>query len=104
MRELCARAQFGGRLRLCIGAHQRRQNLLARRLRPLLRTHGQLTDLVGASLLTSLALALTWTPNLSQFFIRERTGTDAPQPRSLSPRVAPARKFDRGAIETKFSK
>ncbi len=30
---------------------------------------------VGASLLTSLALALTWTPNLSQYFIHERTGT-----------------------------
>ncbi len=27
---------------------------------------------VGVSLLTSLALALTWTPNLSQYFIRER--------------------------------
>ena len=32
---------------------------------------------VGASLLTSLALALTWTPNLSQFFIRERTETNS---------------------------
>jgi CzcA family heavy metal efflux pump len=29
---------------------------------------------VGVSLLTSLALALTWTPNLSQYFIRERRG------------------------------
>ena len=33
---------------------------------------------VGASLLTSLALALTWTPNLSQFFIRESTATNSP--------------------------
>ena len=32
---------------------------------------------VGASLLTSLALALTWTPNLSQFFIRERKGANS---------------------------
>jgi len=29
---------------------------------------------MAVSLLTSLALALTWTPNLSQFFIRERKG------------------------------
>ncbi len=32
---------------------------------------------VGVSLLTSLALALTWTPNLSQYFIRERRGATA---------------------------
>ena len=31
---------------------------------------------VGVSLLTSLALALTWTPNLSQYFIREREGRE----------------------------
>jgi multidrug efflux pump subunit AcrB len=29
---------------------------------------------VGVSLFTSLALALTWTPNLSQFFIRDHAG------------------------------
>ena len=29
---------------------------------------------VGAALLTSLALAMTWTPTLSHFFIRQRTG------------------------------
>jgi len=36
---------------------------------------------VGMALLTSLALALTWTPTLSHFFIRRRSdapGTDAP--------------------------
>ena len=31
---------------------------------------------VGVSLLTSLALALTWTPNLSQYFIRSRETDD----------------------------
>jgi len=31
---------------------------------------------VGASLFTSLALALTWTPTLSQYFIREREDRD----------------------------
>jgi CzcA family heavy metal efflux pump len=34
---------------------------------------------VGVSLATSLALALTWTPNLSQYFIRERAGVARPQ-------------------------
>jgi multidrug efflux pump subunit AcrB len=32
------------------------------------------------SLLTSLALALTWTPNLSQYFIKGRHDGEAPQP------------------------
>jgi CzcA family heavy metal efflux pump len=31
---------------------------------------------MGVSLLTSLALALTWTPNLSQYFIRKRQGAE----------------------------
>jgi CzcA family heavy metal efflux pump len=35
---------------------------------------GALAITVGASLLTSLALALTWTPTLSQYFIRGRHG------------------------------
>ena len=34
---------------------------------------------VGASLLTSLALALTWTPTLSQYFIRGTHAEDAPR-------------------------
>jgi CzcA family heavy metal efflux pump len=33
---------------------------------------------VGMALLTSLALALTWTPTLSHYFIRRRSGGDAP--------------------------
>jgi CzcA family heavy metal efflux pump len=33
---------------------------------------------VSAALLTSLALALTWTPNLSQYFIRERQAAAGP--------------------------
>lgn len=33
---------------------------------------------VGVSLLTSLALALTWTPNLSQYFIRKRKEVEVP--------------------------
>src|SRR5262249_20418497 len=45
---------------------------------------------VGVSLMTSLALALTWTPTLSQFFIRR--GESQPHPEgerhdSLPPRV-----------------
>ncbi|MBZ5552706.1 MAG: efflux RND transporter permease subunit [Acidobacteriia bacterium] len=37
---------------------------------------------VAASLFTSLALALTWTPNLSQYFIRESRGLTPPVPGS----------------------
>ena len=33
---------------------------------------------VGTALLASLALALTWTPTLSHFFIRRRSGAEAP--------------------------
>ncbi len=32
---------------------------------------------MGVSLLASLALALTWTPNLSQYFIHQRKGTES---------------------------
>jgi CzcA family heavy metal efflux pump len=43
---------------------------------------------MAVSLLTSLALALTWTPNLSQFFIREKEGGPSqdgePQEESIS--------------------
>ncbi len=39
---------------------------------------------VGMALLTSLALALTWTPTLSHFFIRRRSGGEARQPESTS--------------------
>ena len=35
---------------------------------------------MAVSLLTSLALALTWTPNLSQFFIKEREGEPSTEP------------------------
>jgi CzcA family heavy metal efflux pump len=41
---------------------------------------------VGMALLTSLALALTWTPTLSHFFIRQR-GTRASGHGSISPRI-----------------
>ena len=39
---------------------------------------------VGVSLFTSLALALSWTPTLSQFFIRERRNGHAPLADDLS--------------------
>ena len=41
---------------------------------------------MAVSLFTSLALALTWTPNLSQYFIRERKGAaaEAPEPEEES--------------------
>ena len=42
---------------------------------------------VGAALLTSLALALTWTPTLSHYFIRQRPGASAPGHEGLSPRI-----------------
>lgn len=41
---------------------------------------------VGMALLTSLALALTWTPTLSHYFIRQR-GTRAGGHESISPRI-----------------
>ena len=41
---------------------------------------------VGAALLTSLALALTWTPTLSHFLLRNRRAESPPQPERL-PRV-----------------
>jgi CzcA family heavy metal efflux pump len=40
---------------------------------------------VGMSLLTSLALALTWTPTLSHYFIRQRTGRSAEDRHSVPP-------------------
>jgi CzcA family heavy metal efflux pump len=42
---------------------------------------------VGASLLTSLALALTWTPTLSHYFIRSRSGRAAAHHEAVSPRL-----------------
>ncbi|HWC96494.1 MAG TPA: efflux RND transporter permease subunit, partial [Candidatus Sulfopaludibacter sp.] len=42
---------------------------------------------VGASLLTSLALALTWTPTLSHYFIRSRSGHAAAHHESVSPGI-----------------
>jgi multidrug efflux pump subunit AcrB len=39
---------------------------------------------VGVALLTSLALALTWTPNLSQHFLRERSAERTITPGNLS--------------------
>jgi CzcA family heavy metal efflux pump len=41
---------------------------------------------VGMALLTSLALALTWTPTLSHYLIRQR-GTRAPGHENISPRI-----------------
>ncbi len=38
---------------------------------------------VGMALLTSLALALTWTPTLSHYFIRKRAGGNAEEHRSV---------------------
>jgi multidrug efflux pump subunit AcrB len=42
---------------------------------------------VGMALLTSLALALTWTPTLSHYFIRPRSTRDAAAHDNVSPRV-----------------
>jgi len=42
---------------------------------------------VGASLLTSLALALTWTPTLSHYLIRSRSGRAAAHHETVSPRI-----------------
>jgi CzcA family heavy metal efflux pump len=41
---------------------------------------------VGMALLTSLALALTWTPTLSHYFIRKRTGAHAEEEHGSVPR------------------
>ena len=43
---------------------------------------------VGMALLTSLALALTWTPTLSHYFLRNRrSGSATPPPGKCSPLV-----------------
>ncbi len=42
---------------------------------------------VGAALLTSLALALTWTPTLSHYLIRRRAGREGGEHHSVSPRL-----------------
>src|SRR6201997_3537628 len=42
---------------------------------------------VAASLITSLALALSWTPTLSQFFIKGRHDKEGPHAESESPRA-----------------
>ena len=47
---------------------------------------------MGVSLLTSLALALTWTPNLSQFFIKKSTEARATDP--------PSQQFAPGGADT----
>ena len=42
---------------------------------------------VGAALLTSLVLALTWTPTLSHYFIRSRSGRQGEEHHSVPPRL-----------------
>ncbi len=42
---------------------------------------------VGASLLTSLALALTWTPTLSHYFLRNRARRDPAEHHAVPPRL-----------------
>src|SRR5205085_2664753 len=42
---------------------------------------------VGTALLTSLVLALTWTPTLSHYFIRGRSGRTGADPHAVSPRL-----------------
>jgi CzcA family heavy metal efflux pump len=42
---------------------------------------------VGVALLTSLALALTWTPTLSHFFIRTRSGRNIEEHHEVPPRL-----------------
>ena len=44
---------------------------------------------VGVALLTSLALALTWTPTLSHYFIREHHGTSTAPGPSISTSTQP---------------
>ena len=54
---------------------------------------------VGAALLTSLALALTWTPTLSHYFIRQRRGGAAAES-SVPPRLMRVyERVLRGALE-----
>jgi CzcA family heavy metal efflux pump len=53
---------------------------------------------VGIALLTSLALALTWTPTLSHYFIRARSKTTGHE--GLSPRIMrPYERILRGTLE-----
>jgi CzcA family heavy metal efflux pump len=42
---------------------------------------------VGMALLTSLGLALTWTPTLSHYFIRQRTANSSREHEGISPRI-----------------
>jgi CzcA family heavy metal efflux pump len=55
---------------------------------------------VGMALLTSLALALTWTPTLSHYFIRQRPANGARSHEGLSPRIMrPYEKILRTTLE-----
>jgi CzcA family heavy metal efflux pump len=51
---------------------------------------------VAASLLTSLALALTWTPNLSQYFIKRGNEAVSPQKNDLEKRLMAAEESSLG--------
>jgi len=58
---------------------------------------------VGMALLTSLALALTWTPTLSHYFIRQRPGRSSGEHESVPPFIM--RRYERVlkvALEHKF--
>jgi CzcA family heavy metal efflux pump len=70
---------------------------------------------VSVSLLASLALALTWTPTLSQYFIKKRAGTEsdasftpeeleAVEERSLSPRFRRLLDFYEKALRFAFER
>ncbi len=55
---------------------------------------------VGMALLTSLGLALTWTPALSHYFIRHRTANSARGHEGISPRILrPYEKILRATLE-----
>jgi CzcA family heavy metal efflux pump len=55
---------------------------------------------VGMALLTSLVLALTWTPTLSHYFIRQRAANSARGHEGLSPRIMrPYEKILRTTLE-----
>ena len=55
---------------------------------------------VGMALLTSLGLALTWTPALSHYFIRQRTANSARGHEGISPRILrPYEKILRATLE-----
>lgn len=59
---------------------------------------------MAVSLLTSLALALTWTPNLSQYFIKPRTQVTVSEPRSEDEEIRRLLKAEEASLSGFFLK